>query len=124
MAISKNNITSLFHFYFRVMTDKGDGVFVDFSDVDEEVVEEEVVQSGATSANAVPGSQGPLPPVVYEYVEKFKESYSQYRKQYLVGLAVLGIVVLVASKYQEAQSNSGHLLIFFFSCCCFSIPWW
>jgi len=78
------------------MTDKGDGVFVDFSDVDEEVVEEEVVQSGATSANAVPGSQGPLPPVVYEYVEKFKESYSQYRKQYLVGLAVLGIVVLVA----------------------------
>lgn len=82
--------------------EKGAGekeVYVDFSD---EVVEEEVVQSGATEENTVPTGwariQESLPPVVVEYVERFKESYERYRKQYLVGLAIFAIVVLVVSK--------------------------
>jgi len=87
-------------------------VYVDFS---EEVVEEEVVQSGPTEENVAPSAfdklQAAMPPAVAEYVDKLKDSYSKNRKQYLIGLAVIGIIILVvivgAFLFFGSSSDSG-----------------
>mmetsp|Transcript_17722 Transcript_17722/g.30152 ORF Transcript_17722/g.30152 Transcript_17722/m.30152 type:complete len:455 (-) Transcript_17722:10-1374(-) len=72
-------------------------VYVDFSDVE---IEEEVVESGATGDDVVLSPldkiQSHLPPTVNEWIDKFMQSYAQYRKQYLVALAVIAIVIAVA----------------------------
>ena len=89
-------------------------VYVDFSSLDEEIIEEVVEQSGATADNTVPSTldrlQSSMPPGMAQALDNLIDSYNKNRKAYLIGLGVFlaFLIVAIIAAFMFFNNSASH----------------